>query len=210
MKIKKWIKHFLIALRIRFDFYRLKRLYSNSQNLKIQFGCGDKPLPNWTNTDLIPSKRGIYALEVRKKMPFATNSVAFIFCEHLIEHLTKKESISFLKECFRILKPGGVIRIGWPELSCIISAYSHSNSETWDTGNPESETLGDKVNDSFYLYGHKYIYDNQTLELVMQRIGFVNYRQMPWGVSAFPELNAIEQRADAKVHVIEAEKPKGA
>ncbi|MCD6386440.1 methyltransferase domain-containing protein [Candidatus Sumerlaeota bacterium] len=146
-------------------------------------------------------------MDARKKLPFSTESVDFIFCEHFIEHLTKQESISFLKECFRILVPGGVIRIGWPELSNILNAYFNSAPESWDTGNPESETVGDKLNDSFFLFGHRYIYDYQTLELVMGRIGYTNFQKVEWGKSKFKELNGLERNKEFKIHVIEAVKP---
>ncbi len=113
-----------------------------------------------------------------------------------------------MKECYRILAPGAVIRIGWPELSNVVTAYLQSVPETWQTGNPESETLGDKLNDDFFLFGHRYLYDYQTLALVIQRIGFPNFHKVPWGKSEYRELNGIEQNKEARVHVIEAEKPR--
>ena len=39
-------------------------------------------------------------------IPEADNSVSLIYCSHTLEHLSKKASKRFLKECFRILNNG--------------------------------------------------------------------------------------------------------
>jgi predicted SAM-dependent methyltransferase len=201
-------QHIKTAWRLRNDFARLQRMYGNSCKLKIQFGCGPNIIPGWVNTDIVPQAAESFALDVRNPLPFPAGSADFIFSEHFIEHLAKGESVRFLTECLRVLSPGGVIRIGWPELSNVLTAYFHSSPETWDTGNPASETMGDKVNDSFYLYDHRYLYDYKTLELAMTRIGFINFTKVPWGESEHPELKGIEKNLSFRVHVIEAEKPK--
>jgi len=38
------------------------------------------------------------------------NTYNGIYNEHFIEHLTKQEGISFLKEMLRIMQPGGILR----------------------------------------------------------------------------------------------------
>ncbi len=206
-KIGECFFHCKVALRLRLDWYRLKKRCNHARAVKIQFGCGNRPRKGWLNTDLVPEKgSGAYALDVKKRMPFNDGIATFIFLEHLIEHLTKKEGIAFLEECYRILEPGGVIRIAWPELSNIVHAYLLSDPKAWDTGNPESETPGDKVNDCFYLFGHKYIYDFHTLKLTMERIDYVNFQQMERGKSSYPELQNMEQRPGS-IAVIEAQKP---
>tara|TARA_Y100000389_G_scaffold197899_1_gene233398 strand:+ start:20743 stop:21681 length:939 start_codon:yes stop_codon:yes gene_type:complete len=55
-------------------------------------------------------------------------SIELIYCSHTLEHIDYSSSIRFLKECFRILKKGGVMRIALPNtkndfylLRCLIS-----------------------------------------------------------------------------------------
>ena len=44
----------------------------------------------------------------------ADNTYDGAYNEHFIEHLHKDEGIAFLKEMYRVLKPGGTLRIIWP------------------------------------------------------------------------------------------------
>jgi predicted SAM-dependent methyltransferase len=48
-------------------------------------------------------------------LPFDDNSINFIFSEHFFEHLFFDEALSLLTECYRILKPYGVIRTCVPD-----------------------------------------------------------------------------------------------
>ena len=48
------------------------------------------------------------------KIPLDTSSVDLIYCSHTIEHLEEAKAINFLKECSRILKSGGVMRLSIP------------------------------------------------------------------------------------------------
>jgi predicted SAM-dependent methyltransferase len=49
------------------------------------------------------------------RLPFDDNSINFIFSEHFFEHLFFDEALSLLVECYRILKPDGVIRTCVPD-----------------------------------------------------------------------------------------------
>ena len=49
------------------------------------------------------------------KLEFEDNTFDFIFSEHFFEHLFLDESVELLEECYRILKPHGVIRIVVPD-----------------------------------------------------------------------------------------------
>ena len=51
-------------------------------------------------------------------------SFAFVFSEHMIEHVSRPDGILMLEECFRILRPGGVVRIVTPNLETIMGIYA--------------------------------------------------------------------------------------
>jgi len=48
-------------------------------------------------------------------LPFADESIDFIYSEHFFEHLFTDEAVSLLKECMRIMRPGAVIRTCVPD-----------------------------------------------------------------------------------------------
>lgn len=62
-------------------------------------------------------------------LPFADNSQRIIYSTHMIEHLQPKALESFIKECFRILKPGGYLRFEAPCAKTLIEAYKGENLE---------------------------------------------------------------------------------
>ena len=46
-----------------------------------------------------------------------------VYHSHLLEHFSKCDARKLLKECFRVLKTGGVIRIAVPDLEKIAREY---------------------------------------------------------------------------------------
>lgn len=91
---------------------------------KIQFGSGGNLLENWNNLDL-PEH------DIREQLKFDTDSIDFIFHEHVIEHINEVDGYNFLKECYRILKPSGVMRISCPSIDGFMNVYNN-----WDSLDP--------------------------------------------------------------------------
>jgi len=60
------------------------------------------------NTNIIPIEG--HAL----KLPFDNNSIDFVFCASLIEHIDKCYQKSLLHEIYRVLKPGGYVYLSFP------------------------------------------------------------------------------------------------
>jgi SAM-dependent methyltransferase len=58
-----------------------------------------------------------------RALPFRSNVFDAIYHSHLLEHLPKRYAPIFLRECFRVTKPGGVIRIVVPDLERIAQIY---------------------------------------------------------------------------------------
>ncbi|MCR4922701.1 MAG: methyltransferase domain-containing protein [Lachnospiraceae bacterium] len=87
------------------------------EKLKIvNCGCGYKYDKSMINLDFISNSPDIIACNLLKKLPFSDNEVDAIYSSHMIEHFTSDQAHSWLKECHRVLKPGGVIRLVAPDL----------------------------------------------------------------------------------------------
>ena len=82
---------------------------------KLHVGCGGNYLDTWLNSDLVPDNKNIVALDASKLFPLPSATFDYVYCEHLFEHLSFIQQINFLGESFRILKPGGKIRIATPD-----------------------------------------------------------------------------------------------
>ena len=55
--------------------------------------------------------------------PFPANRFDFVYSSHVIEHFTLKEARFLLREAYRVLKPGGVIRAVVPDLEGTAREY---------------------------------------------------------------------------------------
>jgi SAM-dependent methyltransferase len=67
--------------------------------------------------------RHIRYLDVRRRFPLESGSVEAIYTAHMLEHLYEDEAAHCLRECVRVLRPGGVMRIGVPDLDWIVAGY---------------------------------------------------------------------------------------
>jgi len=89
----------------------------------LNLGCGNVYNQKWTNVDLYKTGKNVVYADLRKKLPFKTKYFDAVYCSHILEHFESEDAIKFGKEVYRILKPGGVIRIVVPDLEKIASLY---------------------------------------------------------------------------------------
>src|SRR3989344_4506916 len=86
---------------------RIANYLSTNEIKKLHLGAGGNILEGWCNTDIYPDmKKGVF-LDVTKKFPFSDNTFDYVFTEHTMEHIELRQGIRMLKECLRVLKPGG-------------------------------------------------------------------------------------------------------
>lgn len=89
----------------------------------LNVGCGACVHPEWVNVDLAALAPGVLVLDIRQELPFGADEFDAVYHSHLLEHLARKEAAVFLRECWRILKPGGILRVVVPDLEAAARAY---------------------------------------------------------------------------------------
>ncbi|MGC9990235.1 MAG: methyltransferase domain-containing protein, partial [Terriglobales bacterium] len=94
----------------------------------LHLGCGPKYLTGFLNIDGNPFNKIDLWLDVRNGLPFRSNSVDSIYSTHMFEHFYPDELKQLLKECVRVLKRGGGLRLIVPSLESAIAAYSQARS----------------------------------------------------------------------------------
>jgi len=149
----------------------------SSDAVAINFGSFTVTFPPpWVNCDIrgdikqhVESKGHTFkTLDVRNILPWASNSVDYITHHHLLEHLTDEEGELFLKECYRVLKPNGVMRFSVPDPKKLIKFYL-SNMDKLDDESDEVKNAKYAVDAFFTLLtsGHKTMYDEEKIRLVL-------------------------------------------
>ena len=96
---------------------------NDSQPKLLNLGCGNRYHDSWTNIDFISANEKILAYDLKQGVPFNDYSFHAVYHSHLLEHFPKADAAKFMKECYRVLKPGGVIRIAVPNLEEIARQY---------------------------------------------------------------------------------------
>jgi predicted SAM-dependent methyltransferase len=89
----------------------------------INLGCGHRFHEDWVNIDFASNDPRVQNVNLLGGIPFDNNTFDVAYHSHVLEHFTPDDGKSFLKECYRILKPGGIIRIAVPDLEVIARNY---------------------------------------------------------------------------------------
>lgn len=210
--MKKKIELLNVAKSARLMLRRLLNTYTrrwainqylkSHQIRKLQIGNGSNILYGWLNTDIFPTSNQIIFLDVRQRFPFSDCTFDYVFSEHLIEHLPYKEGIFMLRECYRVLKPGGKLRTATPDLRFLIELWGPEKTEVqkqyiqWAVDTFLSEIgiyqAAFVINNFFRAWGHEFIYDLTTLQGTLEEVGFVNPVYYEPGESDDKELQCLE------------------
>lgn len=89
----------------------------------LNLGCGNRFVRDWENVDFISDSLNVKSHNLLEGIPYPDESADVVYHSHLLEHLTKPDAYLFMQECFRVLKPGGVIRVVVPDLEQIVAEY---------------------------------------------------------------------------------------
>jgi predicted SAM-dependent methyltransferase len=89
----------------------------------LNLGCGNRYHPEWINIDLLPRGPGVLVHDLSKDFPFRENSCDVVYSSHFLEHLPRSAALPFMKECYRILRPKGIVRAVVPDLERICQLY---------------------------------------------------------------------------------------
>lgn len=185
------------------DPQTIRGYFETHRTRKLQLGAGGNNVSGWLNSDIVPEGAAIY-LDAAQRYPFADGSFHYIFAEHLIEHLSWEDGLKMLTECYRVLAPGGKLRIITPDLSKQIYALQNeSNPEVrefveanhrlfaWPKTSVAAAYAFNKV---MREWGHEFIYDPNTLRRTLELAGFTMIKQFEIGDGGDPEFTKVEFR----------------
>lgn len=115
-----------------------------SKLLCVEFGAGGSRPIGWVTHDI--------DVPIQGPLPYGDNSVDKIRAEHIVEHVDSVGLIAFLESCYRILKPGGTLRICVPII--------------------DFKLTREHARDLAINHTHQHIHTMETIELALWIAGF--------------------------------------
>jgi predicted SAM-dependent methyltransferase len=169
---------------------------------KLHLGTSNNVLDGWLNTDIFLNNDSIVYLDATRLFPFDDNTFDYVMAEHMIEHVDYQAGQAMLKECYRVLKPGGRVRFATPDLSILLGLHSVQKTDSqneyldWVLKHlmPEVSECKDVfvINNAFRAWGHLFLYDQETLHYALRTQGFQQINFYKPGVSEDPNLKGLE------------------
>jgi predicted SAM-dependent methyltransferase len=192
---------------------KLARIRCTS-GVRVNVACGPRIEPGFINLDLFAASPEVVRWDCRRKLPLKDVSAVGIRIEQFLEHLEVREELpSFLADCLRTLKPGGIIRVIVPDARRYIEAYlqpdlSAFEALVWPSFSTELPTKMDLMNHVFHQYHeHRWAYDFENLRHRLETAGFAQVKQMSYRYSNDPLLACDGQEHAPYSLYMEAFKP---
>jgi SAM-dependent methyltransferase len=157
--------------------------------------------------------RNVLVHDVRKPLPFPDGSLRVVYASHLLEHLHFEEGQRLLRECHRVLKPGGVVRMVVPDLRVIMRDYLDGKADEAPYGDRVTPTAADLVNHRLMyrplapargslpyriysaltdFHSHKWMYDSDSLVYHLEQAGFTEVAIRPYLDSRIDGIEQVE------------------
>lgn len=183
----------------------------------LDIGCGLNVHPSFVNLDYSWHPGIDVVCDITRGIPFPNHRFDGIFSEHCLEHISLASVDSVMRECYRILRPGGVLRIALPDGELYLRQYLEylngaevvlpcSSGDAFE--GIYSPILS--VNRIFRSHGHLFIYDADLLSKLLGRNGFHDIQKESFRSGRNPALLRDTESRRAESLYLEAAKPTGA
>ena len=201
----------------------------------LNVGCGATFAPGWLNLDNSPNARLSKVPGVRKLLhragllssqhlavrwpsdlivrsatrpiPVGDKELDYVYTSHLLEHLSRSDGERLVREAWRVLKSGSVLRIVVPDL--LVQARSYVARLEAD---PTDADAGPAFLNSLQLSkpGHRdphlWMYDAPSLTALLRKCGFEDIQLHNAGQGKTPDLQLLDRRPEGSIH-LEGVKP---
>ena len=207
MKITAKVKKFFRKRYARLAGPAHFRAYlARSKTPRLHLGCGVRVLEGWLNTDFFADPaRDIIFQDLTRPFPCPDRCFDLVYSEHVQEHFEYQAGKLILSECYRVLRPGGVLSLATPDLDFYLRLYQQRAAldekqrgffryflETFDDFRGYPGNTVSALNGIFYGFGHRFIFSEDCLVETLREAGFREVKKVQAGVSAYAELSGLE------------------
>jgi predicted SAM-dependent methyltransferase len=150
----------------------------------LNVGCGFNPKDNFINLNYEWNPGIDICWDITaERIPLPSDSLEGVYTEHCLEHIPFEKCVETVKEFYRLLKPGGTVRIIVPDGQIYFDLYQAKKTDK-SVQLPyaeNEETPAISINRIFRGHGHLFIYDFETFALLLQKAGFRDIKKESYG-----------------------------
>lgn len=161
--------------------------------LLLNLGSAGLRREGWLSVDLAGDPVDL-AWDLTRPLPFADGSVDGIFHEHFITVLTPAQGYALSRECHRLLRPGGALRV--------VAADPWVEGTRWEE-DAERRTITRllAMQEIIFYPGVRTVYDAETLRLVLGAAGFTTVAERQFGETSLDPVPDSERRRGGSIFV---------
>jgi len=138
------------------------------ETIRLNLGSGSDMREGYINIDLYDDRADL-KLDITK-LPYKDNSVDEIISSHVIEHIAFKEAWDAMADWYKMLKPGGILKIETPDLLNLCKAFIAASEEERNYLYPHMFALADGGPGEI----HRFLFTEFQLRFQLDNVGFVN------------------------------------
>jgi len=185
-----------------------------SKIIKVNLGAGPDGVAGWINYDWgwlpLLAKVGLLKtvirwgwlskdynrvwpefklVDIRKDWPVENDSVDFVYCSHVLEHLEKRETIKVLKQVRGVMKKSAVARFVLPDISQIVKIEDADElCRAWWGYDKDKMVWWQKC----LVRGHRWMYGKKSFEKILKEVGFSKIKFLKYRQGRVPDLDQLD------------------
>lgn len=164
-------------LRTKGRFLRRRVPVSNVPR-RLHLGCGPLRAKGYCNVDITPYESVDVVDDISKLRRFPDGFAQSIYACHVLEHFSHAEVPVILSRWFRVLAPGGELRLSVPDIDRIVRIYV----KNWEHFQKDGHTpwIGLLYGGQIDRYDfHKTGFNFCWMQHLLRNAGFVGIREYP-------------------------------
>jgi SAM-dependent methyltransferase len=164
---------------------------------RLNWGCGLTPAPGWINSDRRDATGIDVPCDIREGLPFDSDSIDYAVSIHALPAIPYPDLLPVLQELRRVLKPGGTLRLGLPDLDKGIAAYQRGNRAYFLVPDEDASSIGGKLVTQLIWYGHsRTLFTDEFALEWLAKAGFAPTTRCAYlqTASPYPEIVELDDR----------------
>lgn len=143
---------------------------------RLHWGCGARPAPGWINSDRLPGPGVDLCGDIREGLALADGAIDYAVAIHVLQDLPWPDIPVALSELKRVIRPGGVLRLGLPDLDRAITAYQRGDAAYFYVPDEHAVSIGAKLVTQIIWYGS--VRTPFTFDFAREVLGHAGFRDV--------------------------------